>query len=156
MIYVDTRRAFWSGWITVPKFGLTMILLGSACAWAAGSMAGLRDVTGGCIAALLAASVLKVTGESVFVGRHAGRDRSPLRKTALLHIGLAGGWFKARLAFAVLGGIVIPLAAVTGLVSSGAMAAVTALVLSLAGEIIERHLFFVCESSPGMPGGIAA
>ena len=156
MIYVDTQRAFWSGWFTFPKFGLTMIQLGSACAWAAGSMTGLESVTGVCVVALLAASILKLAGESALVAWHARADRSPLRKTALLHTRRAGHWFKARLAFTVLGGVLIPLAALTGLVSSAAMAAGAAWVLSLAGEIIERHLFFVCESSPQMPGGIAA
>jgi formate dehydrogenase iron-sulfur subunit len=156
MIYVDTRRAFWSASITFPKFGLTMILLGSACAWLAGSIAGLEDAARVCIAAVLTASVLKLAGESVLVARHAGTSRSPLRKTALLHIGLAGGWFKARLGFTVLGGVLIPLAALIGLDSSTAIAAGAALVFSVAGEILERHLFFVCESSPRMPGGIAS
>jgi DMSO reductase anchor subunit len=156
MIYIDTGRAFWSGWITFPKFGLTMMLLGSACAWAAGSIGGLETVTGVCIVALLAASILKLCGESALVAWHARADHSPLRKTALLHGGLAGRWFKARLAFALLGGVLIPSAALSGFVSSVAMAAGAALLLSIAGEIIERHLFFVCESSPQMPGGIAA
>jgi formate dehydrogenase iron-sulfur subunit len=156
MIYVDTRRAFWSAWITFPKFGLTTMLLGSACAWAVGAIGGLETTSDVCIVALLAASILKLCAELTLVTCHTRADRSPLRKSALLHVGLAGRWFKARLAFAVLGGVLIPSAVLTGFVSSTAIAAGAALALNIAGEIIERHLFFVCESSPQMPGGIAA
>jgi len=33
--------------------------------------------------------------------------------------------------------------------------AVRALLLCLCGEVTERHLFFVCEAAPRMPGGVA-
>ena len=75
-----------------------------------------------------------------------------LNKTALLLHGPFGRLSRLRVMCAITGGVVLPVimmlagAPVVGL-------AALAFVLCLIGELIERHLFFVAEVAPKMPGG---
>ncbi len=57
-----------------------------------------------------------------------------------------------------MGGVVLPALAVMGVAtanpSAAAVAAVLALPASIAGEMVERYLFFTAVVKPQMPGGL--
>ena len=72
-------------------------------------------------------------------------------KTALLLNGPFGRLSRVRVMCAVVGGVVLPAMMLAGAPVVGLAA--LALVLCLVGELIERHLFFVAEVAPKMPGG---
>ena len=76
---------------------------------------------------------------------------SALNKSALLLNDTFGVLSRVRVTFALAGGVALPalmLVATTGLATSA-----LAVTFCLAGELIERHLFFVAEVAPKMPGG---
>ena len=75
-----------------------------------------------------------------------------LNKTALLLTGRFGLITRLRVVCAVVGGIILPVLALS---VGGVTAQLTfaALAFCLVGELIERHLFFVAEVAPKMPGG---
>jgi len=149
MIYVDTRRPFWSASMTFGKFFGTTLLLGGAGAL-------VLDHADLAFAAVLIGTAVKLAAENR-VSRFLVDEQSPhliaLNKTAMLLAGRFGFASRLRIACAVSGGILLP---VFSLFASRSLTlAVAALVLCLAGELIERHLFFVAEVAPQMPGGAA-
>jgi len=154
MIYVDTRRDFWSARLTFPKFALTTILLGAAGALAIGATAGNRPWIAGAAMVLIPAALGKLALESGFVIRDFG-CQPVLSRSALLHLRAFRGWFFPRLAFGAVGGVWLPALLLSGHAPPGPALAVSALAACVAGELIERHLFFVCEAAPRMPGGVA-
>ncbi len=154
MIYVDTQRPFWSMSLTVPKFYLTTLLLGFVGnllvdAW--GSGAGTGSLVALSVVILM---VLKLVVEcSIFAGGSASADE-PLTKSARLHLtGALERIFRGRLLAGVLGGILLPLALMGAEVSPLGLS-VLIFCLCLAGELAERHLYFVAEAARKMPGGI--
>ena len=84
---------------------------------------------------------------------------TPLNKTARLLAGKLNGFVRARIACGVLGGMLLPLLAIlqptTDTVAVPALA-VSALILCVVGEFIERHLFFTAVVTQKMPGGLAS
>jgi Fe-S-cluster-containing dehydrogenase component/DMSO reductase anchor subunit len=151
MVYVDTRRPFWNGSMTFGKFFGTMLLLGTVGAFAAG-FTSLPSAVFVAIAAGSAAFKLAVENRILrFVVDEQHPRLSPLNKTALLLTGRFGLASRCRIALGVAGGILLP-----GLALLNAPAptlAAAAFALCVAGELIERHLFFVAEVAPKMPGG---
>ena len=81
-----------------------------------------------------------------------------LKRTALLLYGELRTLTQFRFLCGVLGGILLPLALLTGLSPSLAGQAFAGsflgLICLLAGEIIERMTFFSALSAPRMPGGL--
>jgi DMSO reductase anchor subunit len=61
-----------------------------------------------------------------------------------------------RVALGVVGGLLLPILLLAGVVPAAWPLAGAALLLCVLGEMLERHLFFVCEAAPRMPGGLAA
>ena len=151
MIYVDTQRPFWNGKLTFSKFALTTLLLG----WT-GTMMFADPIASRLTLVLVTILlvVLKLVAEcSIFAG-HRHTPDAPLSKSARLHLLKSlGELFRGRLFVSVLGGIIIPLfllrpdVPVTGL-------ALLIFGFALAGELLERHLFFVAEAARKMPGSI--
>ena len=85
-------------------------------------------------------------------------SQTPLNKTARLLAGELNGFVRARIALALLGGVVLPLIALLQLAAGGApslLLAAVLLMLCVAGELIERHLFFTAVVTQKMPGALA-
>jgi DMSO reductase anchor subunit len=151
MIYVDTRRPFWNAPMTFGKFISTTLLLGGATTLALGGPAVA-------LIAVLVGTVTKLASENRifrFLVNEQDPHLSALNKTALLLTGRFGFVSRVRVLCALVGGIVLPLAMVLS-DQAGFAFSIAALALCLAGELIERHLFFVAEVAPRMPGGAAA
>lgn len=173
MIYTSLRREFWDFPRTAFRFTLTSLLLGLATLWL--SLAALTAVqptsanmalvssTGPTICLLLIGLALfKLLGEALLFRHLLLRAMTPLKRSALLMTrDLASPTF-ARFALGVLGGIVAP-ALLWRLLTAGPIeprqlewAVATALLFgaTLAGELLERYLFFAAAAPPRMPGGI--
>ena len=90
-------------------------------------------------------------------------DYSPLHKTALLLTGQLGLLHRCRIALGVVGGVILPILFALQLTRPVAIPpalilfeATAITLLCLAGELIERRLFFVAVQPLQMPGGVTA
>ena len=145
MVYVDTRRAFWRWSLTAPKFAATTLLLGLAT----GFLFSGRDqvVTVG----LLMVSVFKLALEAGFLLVHArNNDRSRNKRSALVMTRACSRTLGWRFMLGVVGGIIIPVLALGSALPLSVK--VIAFGLCLAGEILERVLFFEAVTPERMPG----
>lgn len=185
MIYVDTRRAFWGGLSTTVKFfgtctvlGVpTVLLIELASTWLAGfpaaedpTLASASNSTASPglprMAFVLCQLVIllmagKMLFESLILLRLRDRRHTPLKRSALLLIGDLSATAWQRVACGFLGGLLLPALLLTSggqavgpLVVSVVMTA--SLLLILAGELLERYLFFTAAVAPTMPGGPGA
>jgi DMSO reductase anchor subunit len=153
MIYVDTRRPFWGGRLTFPKFYGTMLLLGST------TVAGvLACVTGGENLARSAAviAVLVLTALFLWSSHHFTRatgEPSHPAYQSVRAIRQFRPWIPGArvILFAVstIGGLVTIVAGNSGV-------AVLFMASTCAAQIIERYCFFTTCPSPRMPGGVPA
>lgn len=178
MIYVCTRRPFWSGTATTIKFLLTTLWLGTVAVLATELVAALVTSTfapalvmqkfGGvlCKAVLLIAAA-KLLHEASLFSHLLEKPHTPLKRSARLLTGPLLKWTLARFACGLIGGIAIPAMLTTWNAtlatieasppfSSGQyLAAISGLcVFSIAGELLERYLFFTAAVAPKMPGGV--
>jgi len=167
-VYKDTRRPFWDNDHTTIKFFLTMVILGFATimmvslVYAAVSpqmtMGDILRAFGRTfLTIILTSSVVKLSLEaSVFYHLIRG-DLSLIKKTAILMTRQLGRITKLRFFFGFAGGILFPslMLRLDGdptpvLVLSMATAV---FLCSLAGELLERFLFFRAVVPLKMPGG---
>jgi formate dehydrogenase iron-sulfur subunit len=145
MVYVDTRRAFWRWWLTAPKFAGTALLLGLGTAFLFSS----RDQA--IAVALLVVSIVKLAFEAGFFVVHVRADaRNPDRRSAVVMLRACSRTLVWRFVFGVIGGVVIPVLALGSAVPLNLR--VAALGLCVAGEILERVLFFEAVTPDRMPG----
>jgi formate dehydrogenase iron-sulfur subunit len=154
MVYVATQRPAWRAHVTAFKFLGTTALLGCATVLALALVSG--HGAPGVAHALELATAIKVAGELAVFRHLKDRRHTALKRTAMLMAGDLGRVTFARFACAVVGGLLLPALAATIEPSARvALAVVGALVfvLTLAGELCERHLFFVTASALKMPGG---
>jgi formate dehydrogenase iron-sulfur subunit len=129
MIYAVTHRTWWRARIIGPKFVLTATVCGAA--------------TVGAVELVLVASCAKLLLDAMDLRR--GR-------TALLLLGDLAAWTRWRFVLGVLGGVVLPVVAL----STGMTLLVAAsLACVVAGELVERSLFFRAVTAPRMPGTLA-
>ena len=155
MVYVDARRPFWNAPMTFGKFFGTALLLGGAGALLLSVLGTATNLPWSLVTALIQFGVAFKLAVEQRIFRHLENEQSPhltaLNKTALLLSGPFGRLSRLRVMCAIVGVVVLPLIMLFGasLVSLAAMA----FVLCLIGELIERHLFFVAEVAPRMPGG---
>jgi DMSO reductase anchor subunit len=163
MIYVKTGRAFWSATQSFGRFFGTTVLLGVAAA-----LTGV--ISGGSGQGAVAVSALSLVGVTIIklaferrVFLHLVDEeelrQTPLNKTAGLLAGELNGFVRARIAVAILGGILIPvIALVQDSIPPASRLGLTALSfgLCIVGEIIERYLFFTAVVTQRMPGGLAS
>ena len=165
MIYDHTRREYWTLAMTGPKFFGTTLLFGSvaqiaglACLGAAGDAPRFLFLL--CVAVVPCALFAKLAAEERVMHAFAKDDFSQLHKTALLLSGHFGLWRRIRVACGIAGGVCFPaLLALHGLPagpgpdSSLRLGLVAAGILfCLAGELIERWLFFAAVQPTKMPG----
>ncbi len=172
MVYAYTKRDFWNGPATACRFFLTTAVLGLAAAWlpllmvSAGGDASLAaaavDRYGVLLCrGLIVASAAKLLFEAALFRHLASRSTTSMKRTAWLMTGALSNATVARLAAGLLGGLAMP-----GLLLLSRAPADPAhgpdlvfVVLAgmlfaacLAGELLERYLFFAAVASPRMPG----
>jgi DMSO reductase anchor subunit len=179
MVYAATGRAHWRGSVTGFKFTMSTLVLGSATVLMISMITSARTASPGAGAPPFVASgvyqllstVLLVSagtklGYELAALRHFGdRHHSVLKRIALLSLGELGSFTKVRFTCGVLGALVLPALglvavrfvgpAATFPVGRLAVLATMAFALCLAGELLERYLFFAAAPASKMPGGIA-
>jgi DMSO reductase anchor subunit len=158
MIYHDTSREYWTLAMTGPKFFGSALLLGSA-----GSMLACLGAVGAaprflfliCAALSVCGLLVKLGSEQRVLNALAKDDYSQLHRTALLLTERFGLQRRIRVACGIAGGVCFPalLAVHASPDSSSRFGLVAAgILLCLAGEIIERWLFFAAVQPTKMPG----
>jgi Fe-S-cluster-containing dehydrogenase component/DMSO reductase anchor subunit len=174
MVYGATSRAFWNRYDTSIKFllttatlGLATVLLASmiAAGWSQSLSAGQVMVAYGhrlCQALVVAAS-LKLAFEALIFRHLRQKQNSPLKRTALVLSGELSPAAKSRFICGFAGGIALPALMILSVRSEGAAngaflgaTAVALFAIAVAGEILERYLFFTAVAPPRMPGGVSA
>ncbi len=176
MIYVDTRRPFWSLPLTGFKFFTSAVVLGIPLsllvsrlgeAWTGSDTAAEGMTRDGRVflLILMAASLAKLAIEGLVLHRLHDTKLTPLKRTAILLTGELRRVVLVRVILGAVGGILLPglvLAADTAVspqdyppIASG-LALVLVLLLTLSGELLERYLFFTASVAPKMPGGLAS
>lgn len=168
MVYKKTKRPFWDHPSTILKFFMTTIILGAATVFATSfifyqiflNLSRTLVIEGfGKIFCwvILAASAFKLMLEATTFVHLNDPQFSSLKKTALLMVRTFRGVTLGRFLCGFLGGMIFPLVfwvLYSDLDSVGtACLAVLILGLSLAGEFLERYLFFRTVVSLKMPGG---
>jgi formate dehydrogenase iron-sulfur subunit len=149
MVYVDTRRPFWSLPLTAGKFFGTTLLLGT----------GLAGVTWAWQGA--APTVVAITGALCFrwtlslwemaQTRRARRDAAvPWHRSAQVLTGLLGPQQRRRQVLLGATGVVLPLAMLLGAPVKHCF--LLSLGLTFASQLIERRTFFTAAAGPRMPG----
>lgn len=169
MIYVVTRREFWSFGSTFGRFFLTAALLGTGTLWlslfvAGGSGAsainrGSVSLEQGLCAAIVVFSGTKLLLEASLFRWLWSPSTNSWKRSAQLHLGPLIDVTIARFAAGLLGGIVLPLLAWHQLASptdaiTRLVVVISASCALLAGELLERYLFFAAAAAPRMPGAI--
>jgi formate dehydrogenase iron-sulfur subunit len=157
MVYVATQRAHWSGTQTGVKFFGTTVLLGTASVLSVYVFTGgaLDRMTRILLTSILVATTLKLAFEASVLAQYGNRRRTALKRVATLMLGdlsLATRW---RFGCALLGGVVLPIILQNGIFEhSLPFACSLLLALLIAGETLERYLFFRAAPASRMPGGI--
>jgi Fe-S-cluster-containing dehydrogenase component/DMSO reductase anchor subunit len=149
MVYVDTRRPFWSMKLVSGKFFGTMLLLGTA-------MPGVVWAWMGHSAAQIAIPVALVLRwiVSLFEMREiqkARRDEtSPWHMSARILTEKLPHLLRARKIMLAIVGVVLP----TVIITQFQVATVFTLsvAITLCSQLIERHYFFIAAFGPKMPG----
>lgn len=174
MIYAFTRREFWSFGQSSIRFGLTMCLLGVAAVWLSlllvstfgdidqsASVSGIIETYGRTICqSLMLIAGLKLLFEVNLLRPLMSRQTTPMKRSALLMTGSLASITIARFACGVLGGLVMPalLLRVTSETQQDpvflVIVASMLFLACLAGELLERYLFFAAVASPRMPGSL--
>ncbi|MGD9646133.1 MAG: DmsC/YnfH family molybdoenzyme membrane anchor subunit [Pirellulales bacterium] len=172
MIYVFTRREYWSFTRTLTRFALTAAVLGLTAVWLTVSIVTLVSPTPELLwrvrgdglllcRALMACATAKLVWEAALFRHVLSPRMTALRRSALLQIGDLSNVALARFALGLLGGLVVPWLLLQALPALSdetlvSFAALSGLLFTanLAGELLERYLFFAACAAPRMPGGI--
>lgn len=168
MIYVFTKREFWSFESTAFKFSLTTILLGITTTWLVILVLNLSDDSpesnllltqaGPVLSkALIVTAFIKLMFEASLFRYLFRRQNTPLKRSALLMSGELSNVTLARFACGILGGILMPAFLLSN--QSQPIQQLQLLIMvcimflaCLAGELLERYLFFSAVAAPRMPG----
>lgn len=165
MIYRDTPRAFWATRLTSAKFLLTaaaaglaaLLVLAAAAALRVPALAAGLAASGRWICMALPAALLAKLAVEARIHRHADdQEPTPLKKTALLLRGplrVAHAW---RFNAGLLGGFILPMFWLyrdrAGFGAGDLILSLSILAAVVAGEWLERYLFFTACVPPRMPG----
>lgn len=170
LIYASTERPYWHWGFTLPRFLLTGVILGVPTALLIALAAAEIDGVGAAIAfrqigplacrAMIAATGAKLLLEAYVFTRLRGTLLTPLKRTAVLLVGELGLVTTQRFVTGLVGGVGLPLwllstsgkAATDGGSLFLVLMTALALVISIAGELLERYLFFTAVVAPKMPG----
>ena len=171
MIYQCTRRPLWSGPATAARFLLTTLLLGLSAALfttvvgalftastsGEGMVSGVAKIL---FPTLIVAVALKLTFEASLFVHLRSKQHTPMKRSALLMTGDLAKALKWRFALGIVGGILWPAMWLwhdrhdaSGTLISHAII-ISQFAALLAGELLERYLFFTSVVAPRMPGGL--
>lgn len=144
MVYEATRRPSWRAHSTGAKFFASTVVLGAATVFlvSGGAHCGVARV-------LALAAAIKLCGEATVFGHLKSRRHTALKRTAMLMSGDLARTTTWRFLCGVAGGVILPL------LGSGLICGLLVFALTVAGELLERHLFFVAATAPHMPGAPA-
>jgi Fe-S-cluster-containing dehydrogenase component/DMSO reductase anchor subunit len=163
MIYVKTRREFWSGPQSFGKFFGTSLLLGAAMALSTSAIYGGSKAFFAIAAATVAVvTIIKLAFECRILKHLVHPEtpvQTPLNKTARLLAGELNSFLRMRIAFGVIGGVILPIIALSDIASGSTINPVfstAVFALCVAGEFLERYLFFTAVVTQKMPGGLAS
>lgn len=173
MIYVFTQRECWSPLRVSVRFVLTGALLGIAATWLSilvatvatpsESLAFIVNDSGPTFCqTLIVIALAKLVWEASIFRHLLLRRNTPLRRSALLLSRELSNYTLARFALGLLGGVLMPAMLLGQILAAPSQSnqlqflATTGLlfVACLAGELLERYLFFAACVAPRMPGGI--
>jgi len=164
MIYADTGREFWRASQCFGKFFGTTWLLGAVTTLLFWALA--PPATNAWFAALVGLVFVPAVAKLGFEHRvfrelvdEETPGPTPLNKTARLLEGRLGFAARRRVGCGILGGCLLPVLVMFNRASGNSAAAalaVAAFVFCLAGELLERYLFFTAVAPAKMPGGAAA
>ncbi len=158
MIYIDTRRPFWSAENTFPRFFGSSVLLGSTAAtailaWNCDGMSGVRTVV---IVSVLAATLFRTalfSWETRNFALSIGSPDAPAHQSWLTIwklrpalVFMLARLFALSIAFGLIG--------LTGESLPSAILVTASFALTAAAQLIERYLYFTASAGPRMPGGI--
>jgi DMSO reductase anchor subunit len=150
MIYVFTRREFWSLTQTSTKFFLSMMILGTAGSWASLTFAGSTSST--LPTALLVASLIKLGFEASTFRHFRMGLKTQLGRSLLLMSNQLRMVTGVRFILGIIGGVVLPTITLFGV--SNSAVPIVSMITCLIAEIAERYLFFAAVSPDKMPGGL--
>ncbi|MBI2119176.1 MAG: dimethyl sulfoxide reductase anchor subunit [Elusimicrobia bacterium] len=167
MVYRATKRDSWNTSLTIWKFYLSAFVTGSSfflllldffSFYNSEIFFNLMQTRKFLLLAILSGILLKLSIESSILSHLKNRHLNPLKRSALLLIGELKNVFKARICCGLVGGIGIP--GILFLMEDSIRIFILLLgsvsfVLILAGELLERYLFFTSEGSDKMPGGFS-
>jgi DMSO reductase anchor subunit len=112
---------------------------------------------------LMAASLAKLAIEGLVLHHLRDKKQTSLKQTAILLTGELRRVVLVRVVLGTAGGIILPgllLVANMAISSRDCPPIVSGLalvlLLTLAGELLERYLFFTASVAPKMPGGLAS
>lgn len=155
MIYAVTKREFWSLDRTLIRFGLTAVLLGTATlgmvvAWSGGSPVIAVQLT----LIVMAVALLKLVSEAALYRHLLSPHVTTLGRSARLHVGPLVRVTWGRNLLGITGGLLLPWIALSQGTTLSPPLVSTSLVLLIAGELLERYLYFAAVASPRMPGAV--
>jgi hypothetical protein len=163
-LYAVTRRTWWKLWSSGSKIFGTALVLGLgftlAVSLAAAYVSGIGAPAqlGVLCLGLVLASTLKLAGEASVFGHLREAAASDLKRTALLLRGALARWTNLRFALGVLGGVLMPLVVGSWLGPHAGLGTLAVAALGcaclIAGELLERSLFFMAVAPPKMPGAV--
>lgn len=165
MIYAATRREFWNVGSTFIKFGLSTINLGIVLSWLSityvesylptPELRYIQSVIQVLVLAVFIGSSLKLLYETSLFLHLLEHRNSALKRSARIMAGPLSHTTLARFALGLLSGSILPYLILTHPEKGTLGVYLTALLLvvAIAGEILERYLFFAAVSAPRMPGG---
>jgi formate dehydrogenase iron-sulfur subunit len=173
MIYVFTQRECWSLTRTGVRFLLTSVLLGVGTLWLSmlvgmlvwpteSLVSVVREHGPNLCEAVILVSGIKLTWEGALFRHLLFRRMTPMQRSAILLTRELSNTMLARFALGVLGGILLPVflrseaAAISNTTGSVEFVTTAGLLVAacLAGEVLERYLFFAACAAPRMPGSL--
>jgi Fe-S-cluster-containing dehydrogenase component/DMSO reductase anchor subunit len=152
MLYAVTHRAWWSGPRTALRFLGTTALGGAALLHLVAVVTGARALADGLALAVGIFAAAKLGGELGVLAHLRDHRHGELKRSALLLVTQLRRPLGLRVALALGGGVVAPLAAYHTAGPARVVWAAIALAALLAGELLERRFFFAAASAPRMPG----
>ncbi len=164
MVYRDTKRPFWDNHLTTIKFILTTVILGSATTLL--SAAVLRFISpeisllniGKIFCEMICLNTIAklIIESTIFLHLLERNGLSFFKKTAILLSGPLKIPTRWRFACGIVGGILLPFIFLQMSIEAGRVFVILSLLIfaiSLAGELLERYLFFKAVVPLKMPGG---
>ena len=169
IIFYRTRRPTWGGIRTLFRFLGTSVWLGLVATLFAAMLVAamhpglaidsvMKELLSRLGVVLIVTASAKMAYEAADLVHVFDRHQTPLKRLAILQTRNLAGLTIARFALGTLGGIILPLSLLSEVEHAAPvkwLATMTTLfAMSIAGELLERTLFFMTAVAPRMPGAV--